>query len=294
MEISESLKSEIFLGFVNGLLLGGVLTLIFLIYSSIKLNTPLYFLVEYYFIATTVVVSVLIFILVFKRKLRHFNDNVVREYAMKTIISLFFIFLALQFLFIGSIESKYQTVKGDYFDKYQNNLEKAHGNQLSALWNITTDYTSAYDNTYGTSIGSPSRTLKTNEKLIELSSLIIPTELLYIYYFGGLNKITVIQNQGRCGEFAEAQSFFINDISGLKTRIIYFVGADHEFPEVYVNCKWYVFDKSYTTTEKPVEAEQYADFLREKHPLLFTNITGLKSSDEDSHVYQDHGFEIKL
>jgi hypothetical protein len=69
-----------------------------------------------------------------------------------------------------------------------------------------------------------------------------PLFAAYLEWFGGFEKLIVLQKQGNCGEFAIAIKTLLRDVTGLETRKVDMEGFDHTFPEVYWNGSWWVFD----------------------------------------------------
>jgi len=67
---------------------------------------------------------------------------------------------------------------------------------------------------------------------------------------------------GACGDYALALAKALEDL-GCETRVVSVMGADHAFPEVLAREKWYVFDVTYTTPDKPVETRLWARHIAE-------------------------------
>ena len=199
-------------------------------------------------------------------------------------ISLLTFWIVSQVVLVLSIEIGYVGVKSYYSQEYQKNLE-IRGDKLNATWYITALYRAEFSATYGTLNATvPNRVIQ------NLGSMLLFAPILgaYLSELDGFSKLIVVQKKGNCEEFAKAISFLLNNVGGLQTRIISMEGIDHAFPEVYVDGKWWVFDKIYTTPDYPVEASRYASHLENKGMAKY--VANLKIKDTDKSVLSEHGF----
>jgi hypothetical protein len=110
----------------------------------------------------------------------------------------------------------------------------------------------------------------------------------HLLTFNGFSKLIVLQKTGNCGEFAEAISFLLKDITGVKTRVISIEGIDHAFPEAYLEGKWWIFDKIYTTPDYPVDAYTYASHLESRGEAKY--VADLKITGNNKSLLSEHGF----
>jgi hypothetical protein len=115
---------------------------------------------------------------------------------------------------------------------------------LDVAWTIALEYNRNFHNTYGKPEPKPQR-----YKLI---------------FEGMLDSFETVVRTGACEDFARGLAKLLRDSLGCETRVVAFKTANHAFPEVKINGTWYVFDLTYTTPDKPVEASKYAEYLHNK------------------------------
>jgi len=122
---------------------------------------------------------------------------------------------------------------------------------LENAWLAAKEFSKTYFNVYGINkrIG-----FELFPKIGEFE--LIPVELR--------ERLSAVARIGMCGEFAMGLARLLRDSLGCETRMVAFKTLDHEFPEVKVDGNWYVFDLTYTTPDKPVEASKYAEYLQNK------------------------------
>ena len=103
-------------------------------------------------------------------------------------------------------------------------------------------------------------------------------------------KIDVVIREGSCLDYALATSLLIKELVGVETRVVMFIGYDHAFPEVKINGTWYVLDTSYTTSQRPIKAEEYTEYLRRNYPNIYNSISGYIDKITGIDVSEEHGF----
>lgn len=218
----------------------------------------------------------------FKRNLR---DS--EKLAILFIITVWFV---LQISLIGSVEYQYQHVIEDYKQEYADTIDTGNYTALSASWLLAERYCNEMDITYGQKdVMLPNRALSgtpINIMLLEVN----PCLAIYFSDFTSRSKLIFLQKTGNCGEFARATAIMLEDASGMNTRVIKMEGADHEFPEVYYEGDWWVFDKTYTTSISPVRARDYATHLEDRYNNLHHSIADLRVTNGETSVLEEHGF----
>ncbi|OPY35342.1 MAG: hypothetical protein A4E35_02405 [Methanoregula sp. PtaU1.Bin051] len=273
----QRMKKEITTGIVLSI------PLIYLIYSII-LNQKLLFLFDHLTLLISIAITIMFALIIF------FNRSISR-FEAKLFLFIIVIWVVFQAMTLAAIEIKYDNLRNGYFEQYQKKLNYQSSDQLNASWDIVSNYREGYVY-YDSSYYTPNRFLTANELMIGLNSFFNP--LLSIYYagFNGINKLIVVQHTGRCGEFSDAISYLLNDITKLKTRSIMLkgVGVDHQFPEIQIGDTWFVFDKTYTTAIEPIKSVEYAAFLKRTDFPLYVNITNMTSTDHHPDIFKEHGF----
>jgi hypothetical protein len=155
---------------------------------------------------------------------------------------------------------------------------------LENAWLIAKEFSKTYFNVYGINerVG-----FKLFPKIGEFE--LIPVELREV--------LSAVARIGTCGEFAMGLTRLLRDSLGCETRIVSFKPLDHEFPEVKVNGTWYVFDLTYTTPDKPVEASKYAEYLHNKcamenrfREVFRAGFEGLVDAVTREDLRREHGF----
>lgn len=76
-----------------------------------------------------------------------------------------------------------------------------------------------------------------------------------------VKKLAVILKTGACEDYSLGLTKLIEDIYGLKTRVVVFDEWDHAMPEAEINGTWYVLDLVFTTPNNIVKASDYAEHL---------------------------------
>jgi hypothetical protein len=155
---------------------------------------------------------------------------------------------------------------------------------LENAWLAAKEFSKTYFNVYGINehVG-----FKLFPKIGEFD--LIPVELREV--------LSAVARIGACGEFAMGLARLLRDSLGCETRVVAFKTLDHAFPEVKVNGTWYVFDLTYTTPDKPVEASKYAEYLQNKCMVEcgFRNVSragfeGLVDAVTGEDLRREHGF----
>jgi len=189
---------------------------------------------------------------------------------------LFVIVLAI--VFLGSLIALYISVI-KFYPPYVNMLRMKYGTKcsLEATWSLSVDYYEHFYNTYKSDYPKP-----------QLYPLIQSKDLL-----------AALVRTGSCADFAYGLARLLKDSLGCETRVVAFKSIDHVFPEVKINGTWYVFDLTYTTRDKPVEASKYAEYLHNKcmvEPrfceVLCAGFKGLVNAVTGEDLRREHGFSI--
>ena len=205
------------------------------------------------------------------------------------IILLFAIILVIPQLFvINAIENESQNAI-DAYSSLAN--DKFKGDNLAVCWNLTNAYSNNYKPTFHVKNSSiPARNLA--------NWCVKPSYSPYIYFFiddyynhnSGYGKTALLTQTGNCGEFSQAVVYMINTTLGLPTRSLYFIGIDHEFPEVFINGSWYVFDKRYLTPRYPVKSDNYAEYIEKSNQRVSHCVADIKQVQSNISLLEEHGF----
>jgi hypothetical protein len=166
------------------------------------------------------------------------------------------------------------------------NLKTRYGSycSLENAWLVAKEFSETYFNVYGINerVG-----FKLFPKIGEFN--LIPMELREV--------LSAVARVGTCGEFAMGLTRLLRDSLGCETRIAAFKTLDHEFPETKINGTWYVFDLTYTTPDKPVEASKYAEYLQNKcivekrfREVFCAGFEGLVDAVTGEDLREEHGF----
>jgi len=206
-----------------------------------------------------------------------------RKNCLNLILLILLIWLLPQILMVTNIEIEYFRVKNHYIQEYQEILSDKGQNELNASWNISVLYNNEFEKTYGVST-PPSRPVF---GYVVHCTPICPIWRLY-FKSDGSSKLIVVQRRGGCGEFANAVTFLLNDVTGLNTRVVSIEGFDHAFPEVNFKDVWWVFDLHYTTEDYPIEAHYFASHLKKRN--LNKYVANLKNMNTRETVLAEHGF----
>ena len=206
-----------------------------------------------------------------------------KEKEFRSLAAIFtVIWITLLVFVVFSVESEYAILKKELTPVYYKELE-TNKSKINATWAIVDRYFSEFNGKYGKRTSIPSRDVF-NQAAFYLTPLCVYSSLS-----GGFNKLIVIQKTGNCGEFAEATRLLIHDLVKVPARVTTFEGVDHAFPEIYLENRWWVFDRIYTTSKYPVEANQYSNYL--KGTRLEECIADLKAKDGGESVLLEHGFK---
>jgi len=203
-------------------------------------------------------------------------------------ITLLLIWLLPQIFVLTYIEIEYVGVKKHYLQEYNGIIGNQGKDELNASWDIAYQYKMDFKGSYGKAELSPPNRILHQYRTIY--SFFVPISWLYISTLDGFNKLLVVQSRGGCGEFAWTAAFFLNDVTGLNTRVVSFEGVDHAFPEVEVNNVWWVFDLVYTTQYYPIKAHNFASHLKMQNFDLYNHVANLKKRDTGETLLAEHGF----
>ncbi|WP_304841035.1 hypothetical protein, partial [Methanocalculus sp.] len=208
------------------------------------------------------------------------------------IVFLLIVWIAFQLIIVVDIEYTYQSEMEKYKHEYFEAIEHGNYNELNASWLLTQSYAHEMYFTYGqVGVNLPNRVLFKND--IILSSMYFfsnPLVAGFSFDENFYNKLVFTQKKGNCQEFAEATAFIVSDVTGLSTRVIGMKGVDHAFPELYYIDNWWVFDKTYTTSNSPVKDQHYATHLKENYTDLYFSIADLQVSRSKESTLKEHGF----
>jgi len=138
--------------------------------------------------------------------------------------------LALYFVALLAIHITYLAE----LEKYRHVASCCREGNVSCLWNFAKSLQSNFVLTYGT-------------------LALRPQGLAPLFGYDVAGEAAFVLKTGACGDYALALAKALKDL-GCETRVISVMGADHAFLEVLARGKWYVFDVTYTTPDKPVEA----------------------------------------
>ena len=209
-----------------------------------------------------------------------------RKNCLNLILLILLIWLLPQILMVTNIEIEYSRVKNHYIQEYQEILGNKEQDELNASWNISVLYNNEFERTYSVST-PPSRLIF---GYVVHCAPICPIWWLY-FKSGESSKLIVVQKKGGCGEFANAVTFLLNDVTGLNTRVVSIEGIDHAFPEVNFKDDWWVFDLHYTTKDYPIEARYFASHLKKKwNRDKYVAVANLKNTNTGETVLAEHGF----
>jgi hypothetical protein len=70
-------------------------------------------------------------------------------------------------------------------------------------------------------------------------------------------------------------------------------GWDHAVPEVMVNYTWYVFDITYTTSQTPIPAYKYYEYLTTCYSNIASSIKGFIEYGTGEDLSVEHRFLVK-
>ncbi len=210
------------------------------------------------------------------------------------IVGLVIIWITSQLLVVGSIEVGYYETIDEYSQEYLM-LKENDVNDINTTWSLANTYYKDMTKTYDQDeIRVPSRVLSTSSGSI---STFLFNPVFYLYLVGmddkpnsGFYKLIIVQNAGACGEFSNSMGLLLKDITGFDTRVIAMEGKDHALPEINIDGQWWVFDRTFTTQDYPVESLTYNSFIEESRPNLFTAIHNLREVNENNSLLDEHGF----
>ncbi len=170
------------------------------------------------------------------------------------------------------------------YSKYIEELRKTSlthpehaGCAIDRVWGFVKYYSSNFTTTYMNPCPKP------RQLLIVLPPLINNKDFVA--------KLAATSRTGACIDFALGVTKLIEDLFGYKTRITMFIGQDHTIPEVEINRTWHVIDALYTIPNYPVEANQYAEYLRENQPRIYNTIKRIIDFDTGQDLTNEHGFQ---
>lgn len=157
---------------------------------------------------------------------------------------------------------------------------------LDGAWLIARKFNDSYFNVYGIN----------NYVRFKLFTKIEEFDLISMEF---REILSAVVRMGTCSEFALGSARLLRNSLGCKTRVAVFKTVDHAFPEVRINGTWYVFDLTYTTRNKPVEASKYAEYLHNECVMehrfcevLRAGFDGLMDSVTGEDLRAGHGFNL--
>ncbi|UUX92978.1 transglutaminase domain-containing protein [Methanoplanus endosymbiosus] len=244
---------------------------------------------EFYGMILLVIITYFLYFILFylhQKNLLFKRDHILINMG---IILLFAVVLIVPQLFvINTIECEAQ----DAIDEYSLLADEIFKDDtLGICWSLTGAYRGDYSSGFHVKDSViPARNLA--------EFCVKPFYAPFIYYFihefynedYGYGKAALLTRTGNCGEFSQAVVYMINATMGLPTRSVHFKGHDHEFPEVFVNDDWYVFDRTFKTTEFPVKSEDYAGYIEDKDEDFSKCISDIKQVKSDISLLDEHGF----
>lgn len=224
---TKLLESVLYLGIASGIALILVIyscTGYFLYYAWIRISSAVSYILE----TTPLVIAVAVVAAL--RRLRTVDGLLVS--------------LVLAFLIVPATLWLELAISVNYlYPKYVEEMRARYGVHcsLDTAWAAALEYSRSFHNTYGK--------LEPKPQMYEL----IPE--------GMLDPFEAVVRTGACEDFARGLARLLRDSLGCETRVVAFKTENHAFPEVMVNRTWYVFDLTYTTRDKPVKADEYAEYL---------------------------------
>jgi len=141
---------------------------------------------------------------------------------------------------------------------------------VSCLWNFAKSLWSDFDPTYSIPTAKP-------------------RDLIPLFGYDVAGKTAFVLKTGACVDYALALAKALEDL-GCETRVVSVMGVDHAFPEVLAMGKWYVFDVTYTTPDKPVEARLWARHLAETRSPIYNATARLVELRTGRDLTEEHGF----
>ena len=197
---------------------------------------------------------------------------------------LLILWLAPQVAFILDIEAEYGAVEDDYRIFAEDQFQ-AGGDPTAVAWNISKRYLDSFSSS-GNDIGNPAPV----RSVFPGNGVYAFHLLLYHYLFDmdGLEKLTAADGRGNCSEYARAVAYLVNRTTDIPTRSVIMHGYDHKFAEALTEDGWIILDPL-MTVDKPVRAEDYAEYLRDSNPVIYGQVTGICSADGEN-LSLAHGF----
>ncbi|WP_048150087.1 transglutaminase domain-containing protein [Methanolacinia paynteri] len=195
------------------------------------------------------------------------------------------LWLAPQVTFVLDVEAEYGAVKEDYRIFAEERLDAAN-DQSAVAWNISKRYLDSFSSS-GNDIRSPVPV----RSIFPGNGVYAFHLLLYHYLFdmNGLEKLTAVDGRGNCSEYAVAVAFLVNRTMNLPARFVIMYGYDHKFAEALTEDGWIILDPLKTTSDRPVGAEEYAEYLGSSKPAIYEQVTGIISVDGEN-LSSAHGF----
>jgi len=167
---------------------------------------------------------------------------------------------------------------------------------IEDLWNFVKWYYHSYRGNLGFIVTYKKPWPKPRQLFISFDKFTINEKFVF--------KLAAITATGACEDFALAITRLIKDVYSYNTRIVLGVNHhwDHAIPEVEVNGTWYIIDISFTTPEKYVKADEYAEhlqYLSYRHSIIsqiYNNIingrTKLVDRNTGQNLTSEHGFKV--
>jgi len=155
-------------------------------------------------------------------------------------------------------------------EKYRHVAPCCREGNISCLWDFAKSLQGNFAFTYGT-------------------LALRPQGLAPLFGYDVAGEAAFVLKTGACGDYALALAKALEDL-GCETRVVSVMGADHAFPEVLSGGKWYVFDATYTTSDKPVEARLWARHVAEAKRPFYNAVARLVELRTGDDLTEEHGF----
>ena len=181
-------------------------------------------------------------------------------------------------------DTYYPSILSGYKEKYM----RSNGTDLGKLWVITKDYTKKFHNMWDGKLNACLVRPKYRGIVMTLGDILVDHLNPKQY-----DRFLVVVHYGCCEEYSESLTELLEDISHVKTRIVYLKGKNigHAVPEVWYNGSWYVFDALWTLSgsDKPIPIKDYYSYLKQHNfTNLCCNTTEIEYNFED--FKKEHGF----
>jgi len=172
-------------------------------------------------------------------------------------------------LYLATLLTIYLTYLAE-LEKYRYVAHCCREGNISCLWNFAKFLQGNFAFTYG-------------------ALALRPQGLAHFFGYDVAGEVAFVLKTGACGVYAIALAKALKDL-GCETRVVSVMGADHAFPEVLSRGEWYVFDATYTTPDKSVEARLWARHVAEAKRPFYNAVARLVVSRTGNGLTEEHGF----